>query len=263
MNHNLIFWGLEEHQGENCAQLVNQFLAQELDLPGIKIDNAHRLGPVIHGRSHGLICRFVLVSEKSLILQRCNRLRGTPYSVTEQVPAEVHERRAPLYQERKSLRDDGKQAVVRGDRLIVENEIVRDIRKELAACSPVNVDSQNTLSAQYKPMITQSSKITKKKSTFMSCFVPITQQCHVEAGLAAVRTLPGVASATHNICALALDDGTKLCHDDGEHKAGRMVLNQLIASEKKGLLVVNRWYGGEHLGPDRFKIIKDIATKVL
>lgn len=69
------------------------------------------------------------------------------------------------------------------------------------------------------------------------------------------------ARATHNIWALLMADGTPLKSDDGEAGAGLVVLRML---EREGLcdhiIVVTRWYGGKHLGGDRFRHVQDCVT---
>lgn len=61
------------------------------------------------------------------------------------------------------------------------------------------------------------------------------------------------AKATHNTWAVILPDGP-LKNDDGEGGAGQVILQML---EREGLrdhvVVVTRWYGGKHLGGDRFR----------
>jgi len=68
------------------------------------------------------------------------------------------------------------------------------------------------------------------------------------------------AKATHNtwgvICAV---DGSvePIKNDDGEGGAGMIILRML---EREGLqnhiIVVTRWYGGKHLGGDRFRHVQ-------
>lgn len=59
--------------------------------------------------------------------------------------------------------------------------------------------------------------------------------------------------ATHHSWAVVLRSGGPLKNDDGEAGAGALILKML---EREGLLdhivVVTRWYGGVHLGGDRF-----------
>ena len=65
------------------------------------------------------------------------------------------------------------------------------------------------------------------------------------------------AKATHNTWA-CLTDPTPLKNDDGESGAGMVILRML---EREGLrdhiVVVTRWYGGKHLGGDRFRHVQD------
>ena len=65
------------------------------------------------------------------------------------------------------------------------------------------------------------------------------------------------AKATHNTWAARLSDGTEIKNDDGEGGAGMIIL-QMLAREgvEDGIVVVTRWYGGTHLGGDRFRHVK-------
>ena len=65
------------------------------------------------------------------------------------------------------------------------------------------------------------------------------------------------AKATHNTWAVIFADGEQVKNDDGESGAGALILQML---ERQGLhnhmVVVTRWYGGVHLGGDRFRHVK-------
>lgn len=64
------------------------------------------------------------------------------------------------------------------------------------------------------------------------------------------------AKATHNSWALLCGEGP-LKNDDGEAGAGLVILRML---EREGLrdhiVVVTRWFGGKHLGGDRFRHVQ-------
>ncbi|MGY6703157.1 YigZ family protein [Roseinatronobacter sp.] len=64
------------------------------------------------------------------------------------------------------------------------------------------------------------------------------------------------AKATHNSWGLICAEGP-LKNDDGEAGAGMTILRML---EREGLhnhiIVVTRWYGGKHLGGDRFRHVQ-------
>lgn len=72
------------------------------------------------------------------------------------------------------------------------------------------------------------------------------------------------ARATHNTWAMLGGDGTPHKSDDGEAGAGMVILRML---EREGLtdhvIVVTRWYGGKHLGGDRFRHVQDCVSAYL
>lgn len=65
------------------------------------------------------------------------------------------------------------------------------------------------------------------------------------------------AKATHNTWAFIGADGP-VKNDDGEAGAGMVIVRML---EREGLqnhiIVVTRWFGGKHLGGDRFRHVQD------
>lgn len=71
------------------------------------------------------------------------------------------------------------------------------------------------------------------------------------------------AKATHNTWALLCSDG-QIKNDDGESGAGMIILKML---EREGLndhiIVVTRWYGGKHLGGDRFRHVQNAVRLYL
>ena len=66
------------------------------------------------------------------------------------------------------------------------------------------------------------------------------------------------AKATHNTWGVILADGTPLKADDGESGAGMVILRMLERDGIVGqIVVVTRWYGGKHLGGDRFRHVQE------
>jgi len=72
------------------------------------------------------------------------------------------------------------------------------------------------------------------------------------------------AKATHNTWAVVFADGEQVKNDDGENGAGAIILRML---EREGLtdhiVVVTRWYGGTHLGGDRFRHVQTCVRAYL
>ncbi|OWU85114.1 hypothetical protein ATO6_08705 [Oceanicola sp. 22II-s10i] len=71
------------------------------------------------------------------------------------------------------------------------------------------------------------------------------------------------AKATHNTWGLLTDDGPAK-NDDGEAGAGMVILRMLERAGLTGhIVVVTRWYGGKHLGGDRFRHVQEAVRLYL
>ncbi|GHF19282.1 hypothetical protein GCM10017044_12300 [Kordiimonas sediminis] len=71
------------------------------------------------------------------------------------------------------------------------------------------------------------------------------------------------AKATHNTWAFLSEDGP-VKNDDGESGAGMVIVRMLEREELMGhIIVVTRWYGGKHLGGDRFRHVQDAVRYYL
>ena len=87
----------------------------------------------------------------------------------------------------------------------------------------------------------------------------------IQAFLTALKRQKKFARAGHNSWAAILTgDGhaTPVKGDDGEAGAGAIILAMLTrAGVTDHLIVVTRWYGGTHLGGDRFRHVQG-ATRL-
>lgn len=125
-----------------------------------------------------------------------------------------------------------------------------------------------------------SQPAMEKKSQF------IARVCRVDSKEQAIGILSGLVAsdkrltkASHNISAYRILASSTLqtrakvgnakrviadCDDDGESAAGGR-LAHLLQMMKVGnvLIVVSRWYGGIKLGPDRFRIINQVAREAI
>ncbi|MBM2321431.1 MULTISPECIES: YigZ family protein [Marivita] len=93
---------------------------------------------------------------------------------------------------------------------------------------------------------------------------PVASRADVDGFLKTLKCAKKYAKATHNTWAVVFSDGTPLKNDDGEGGAGQIILQML---EREGLkdhvIVVTRWYGGKHLGGDRFRHVQDCVRHYL
>lgn len=78
-----------------------------------------------------------------------------------------------------------------------------------------------------------------------------------EAFVKTLKRTKAYAKATHNTWALLPSDGDAIKNDDGESGAGMVILRMLERDDiKDTVIVVTRWYGGKHLGGDRFRHVQ-------
>ncbi|XP_064611142.1 protein IMPACT-like isoform X2 [Liolophura sinensis] len=120
------------------------------------------------------------------------------------------------------------------------------------------------------PEIKHGEPLSDRKSKFMAHLAPVIHVSQVKIVLDKLKEDRKIAAATHNIFAYRIcrgDDPSRFhmgCEDDGETKAGSRLLHLLQTVDARDVIVVvTRWYGGIHLGPDRFKHISGLARQIL
>ncbi|KAL9085417.1 MAG: hypothetical protein Q9159_004706 [Coniocarpon cinnabarinum] len=120
------------------------------------------------------------------------------------------------------------------------------------------------------PAWTISEVVTEKKSVFIARAAYVLKPSEAKTNVQHLLSHDKrAAKATHNITAWRMkDDETGVvyrdCDDDGEDAAGSRLLHLLeLMDVWNVMLVVSRWYGGIHLGPDRFRIINSVARDAI
>lgn len=110
--------------------------------------------------------------------------------------------------------------------------------------------------------------IVDKKSVFQGHAATITSEEQAKKVLIELKRNKKISNATHNIMAYRIIHDNNLvihdCDDDGESRGSSTLLHLLEILDLKNIIViVSRWYGGIHLGSDRFKHISNAARMVL
>jgi len=99
--------------------------------------------------------------------------------------------------------------------------------------------------------------ITDRGSRYAVSGGPCRDEAEARAFLAALKRTKKFAKATHNSWGLIGAEGP-VKNDDGEAGAGMVILRML---EREGvtdeIVVVTRWFGGKHLGGDRFRHVQE------
>ncbi|KAJ4988589.1 Protein IMPACT-like protein [Stagonosporopsis vannaccii] len=111
--------------------------------------------------------------------------------------------------------------------------------------------------------------ISEKKSVFLARVAPVSSPAQAKQYIAhLLATDKKVAKATHNMTSWRIkgpnDTVFQDCDDDGETAAGSRMLHLMqLMDVWNVVVVVTRWYGGVHLGPDRFRLINTAAREAL
>ncbi len=105
--------------------------------------------------------------------------------------------------------------------------------------------------------------ISDRGSKYAVSGAPCRSEAEAKALVKELMRIKKFAKATHNSWALICDDGA-LKADDGEAGAGMVILRML---EREGvrdhLVIVSRWFGGKHLGGDRFRHVQEAVRLYL
>ncbi|WP_050930223.1 YigZ family protein [Aestuariivita boseongensis] len=112
-------------------------------------------------------------------------------------------------------------------------------------------------------MLILDNILTDRGSKYAVSGAPCASEDQAKALLKDLKRKKKFAKATHNTWGLLTADGP-LKSDDGEAGAGNVILRML---EREGLrdhlIVVTRWYGGKHLGGDRFRHVQTAVRAYL
>ncbi|KAK4516905.1 uncharacterized protein ATC70_000232 [Mucor velutinosus] len=126
----------------------------------------------------------------------------------------------------------------------------------------------NKYHTEAAPPIFTSEALVDRKSSFVAHVATVHTVHEVKVVVSHLLQNKKIAKATHNILAyrITMPDGKVLQDndDDGESAAGGRLshLMQILEVENV-VVVVTRWFGGIHLGPDRFKDINNVARTAL
>ncbi|XP_066255916.1 protein IMPACT-B-like [Euwallacea similis] len=147
------------------------------------------------------------------------------------------------------------------NKFVADNMINERLEKRRSSGKASPVEEKRDLE------ITHGEPITDRKSTFQGHVCRVTDESQVKQMVNTLLENKKISQAKHNIVAYRIMKGNMVvsdCNDDGENHAGGRLLHLLeILDAKNVAVVVTRWFGGIHLGPDRFKHISNAARQTL
>ncbi|MEO1138536.1 MAG: YigZ family protein [Pseudomonadota bacterium] len=110
-------------------------------------------------------------------------------------------------------------------------------------------------------MLQLTGVISDRGSKYAVSGGPAHDRRDVDAFLKALKKDKKFAKATHNTWAVLPSGDAPLKSDDGEAGAGMVILRMLEREHLQDhVIVVTRWYGGKHLGGDRFRHVQDCVS---
>jgi hypothetical protein len=140
-----------------------------------------------------------------------------------------------------------------------------DFNDDDASNSPPDETQSLDLLSDKEPPWILSDPFTEKKSVFVARAAVVSSPMEAKSFLAhLLATDKKVAKASHNITAWRIHGPNETafqdCDDDGETAAGGRLLHLMqLMDIWDVMVVVTRFYGGVHLGPDRFRLINTAA----
>lgn len=231
-----------------------------------KIFSAHRMGTPGKDFHRPIVIRCS-VSLKTKIFQNTFRLAGKPYSVNQQLPEMYAEQKREMRQIKREIEkaEEGKAEqdkstfLVRNNKLYVNGQLQR---KPLTPPAPTDLfanASERENMSKFKFTSAQSKPTKGSQFTAYACVVEKME----DVRMAYKRLFRENPEADHISAAFSAGN-CEAYQDDGEFGAGFRLLNIIRSAKLLNVAIfMVQHYGGEHLGPIRFTLIKSTAEEAL
>ena len=269
MRDNIILKNIEEPQHEkesDVEEMVLSTLKTELNIPEpemkkILVERATGWGNH-HVTEPDLSSAKLNSKGKTVTMRHLKNLsRNSKVKINEQFPPEIHANRDKLWSTFIEAKQQGKTTRWNADRLQVEGKTInppKDRNRD------INLDVNEEA---MKLNVKHTALTSKNNNHFQAHTVDITTTDHVIPAVKAMCAENTIAGASH--VAYAYRVGTENYsisnwEDDGEWGAGKKIMESIRNSNSYNIMVcVTRWCGGQHLGPERFEIYKDLSNQAI
>lgn len=275
MENNLIITGIMgDTPKANTRNQVLRFLSETLEINFNPYDvlEVNRMGAPIRNKSRPILVQCTIGLRKFIVwnienLQSKTNANGERYFINQQVPEQIAEQKRENRQIIKETRklEEHKKDNEKSTILVRNNVLYINGEKKKKQVTPPTV-------LQLFPEEDEQRKINKIKfvntdtrpergSTFTAhaCKVMTVE----EVRKAYIRISQDFPSADHIAVAYSVRD-TLGFHDNQEFGSGFRLLDTIKASMEDNIAVfLVRQYGGTHLGPRRFTIMRELTEEVL
>ena len=120
---NLLFYGInkskQRESWEESELKVRKLVTEKLQMNGdeVEINRAHRI------HNGAIIVNFLRFKDKEAILRAKGKLRDTDFSIGEDYPRPIREKRRLMMDLTKAHRDSGKQVILKYDKVLIEKQL--------------------------------------------------------------------------------------------------------------------------------------------
>ena len=177
---NLLLDGVPESAGENPMTVLCDILENTLEIHNvsqIKVVRCHRLGPRTAGRNRAIIFKMHWYGDRERIWAARSKLKGSPYTLKEDFPLEIQDRRQVLYPIFLEARKQNKQPKLVVDKLYIDgstftinnlDKLPSELRPEVVSSPVLNDDLQAFFHGQSPLSNFHISPFTVMNDTFHS-----------------------------------------------------------------------------------------------
>ena len=267
MRENLVFYNLQ-NRGEDCEAVISTFMKDQMNIHEnnvyskdnitgeIRIDIAHQLGKKkpTNTFSRPIVVKFVTRKEKEMVLKHAKNLKGKQQYVSEQLPAEMRERRVAQNQHMMELRRDNP------DRSANKIHFVKDILMHNGQAVDAQFEyntlpKMNVVLFEYEALH-HSEPIQIRGSIFQGHVKFIHSLEDAVKSRDALFQDESVASAEHIMYAYRIDTEDGIFEtgnsDDGECNISKVLVKLLDNLKVENVfLAVSRIHQGPNLGKQR------------
>jgi myosin heavy subunit len=272
MRDNILIHNYAYSPGENLAHSVPNVIK---DVLGVDVDfiRIHRnsVKGLINSRPVTITAKLVDRSKKDELLQaqKTKKLAKVrlPFFITTQEPPSVVESKKRLYAISDSQRGQNIRSKVEKGQVVMPNgEVYTDPVPKMDTSDILQLSAEEV--ATLDDLAAASTNPTKTKgSEIFATGIRVNAIEDVQNLYKKVCVDPYSAAANHRILVYRFTDTNGKIQesywDDGEHGAGRQMLQYMRTNKIQNLAVIlTRWSGPIRLGPNRFRIMEEHLGEV-
>ena len=110
---------------EQTATTVSALLCDKMELPPMKLERAHRVGPIGQSTSRTIVARFESYGDREAVIRNARKLKGTGIYINEDLCLASQEKVRNQLPLMKQARSEGKIAYFKHTRLVIKDRVNR------------------------------------------------------------------------------------------------------------------------------------------